>query len=143
MQENQMQVRFSALSQNESFARVAVGAFVSQLNPTIGELCDIKTALSEAVTNSIVHGYHLDPQGTVEIRCQLKESEVILQVLDEGTGIEDVPQAMEPFFTTAEQEERSGMGFTVMQTFMDSLEVVSRPGEGTRVLMIKRLGGRP
>lgn len=136
--DNEMTVRFSSLSQNEGFARVVVGAFAAQLNPTLEELSDIKTAVSEAVTNAIVHGYG-DKEGTVEIRAWLDGNEVMMEIIDEGRGIENIQQAREPYFTTCPEQDRSGMGFTVMETFMDDMEVNSMPGVGTVVKMKKRI----
>lgn len=137
---NHMTVRFDALSQNESFARVVVGAFATQLNPTVSELADIKTAVSEAVTNAIIHGYR-NHEGQVELAAELFESGIDITVRDEGRGIDDVERAREPFYTTCAGDDRSGMGFTVMETFMDQLEVQSIRGEGTKVWMRKHIGG--
>lgn len=136
---NSMKLEFLSLSQNEGFARAAVAAFVSQLNPTLDELDDIKTAVSEAVTNAIVHGYG-DKTGTVYITCALNENTAAITVADMGRGIADVALARTPLYTSAEGSERSGLGFTVMETFMDSVEVVSTPGKGTAVTMCKRVG---
>ena len=138
MVDNRMTVRFSALSQNEAFARVAAGCFASQLNPTLSELADIKTAVSEAVTNAIIHGY-AQKGGEVALTVILQNGEAIIEVRDEGAGIEDVDKAREPFFTSMPSEERSGMGFTVMETFMDELSVTSELGVGTTVRMVKRI----
>ena len=137
--ENRMKLEFDSRSANESFARVAVAAFLSQLNPTLEEVADVKTALSEAVTNCVVHAY----EGKVEkilVECMIKGQELTILVEDRGCGIADVHQAMEPLFTTKPDSERCGMGFAVMEAFMDSLEVESRPGEGTRVTMKKKIG---
>lgn len=139
MVQNEMVVRFRAVSQNEGFARVTAGAFATQLNPTIGELSDIKTAVSEAVTNAIVHGYGTG-NGMVEMRASISDNELTIEVCDDGKGIADIEQARLPFFTTCPEQDRSGMGFTVMETFMDSLEVESKLGTGTRVCMKKRIG---
>jgi len=136
---NQMTLRFLSVPENEGFARVAVSAFAVQLNPTLDVLADIKTAVSEAVTNAIVHGYAEGP-GMVEISAALYENgELEIAVADQGRGIADIAKAMEPFFTTQPEKERSGMGFSVMQTFMDRLWVESAPGQGTVVRMRKRL----
>lgn len=140
MQTNSMQVRFEAISQNESFARVVVGAFFSQLNPTLEELADVKTAVSEAVTNAIVHAY-AGRGGQIEIDCVLQADVLQLMVEDFGKGIADVEQALQPFYTTGPSEERSGMGFAVMQAFMDEMQVHSEVGKGTRVCMQKRVCG--
>ena len=153
---NEMTLEFDAISDNESFARVAVAAFVSHLNPTLEEIADIKTAVSEAVTNSIIHGYDnlygygrqgggraahqkIHP-GKVRIHCVLEGDSLHIEIRDQGKGIENVEKAMEPLFTTRPELERSGMGFAFMEAFMDDLEVDSRPGEGTCVTMQKRLG---
>lgn len=135
---NSMHLEFLSLSENESFARAAVGAFVSQLDPTIDEINDVKTAVSEAVTNAIVHGYG-NVVGTIHISCVLSGNIVTITVSDNGRGIEDVSLARTPLYTGAKESERSGLGFTVMETFMDSLEVLSTPGEGTIVTMWKRV----
>ncbi|WP_163194466.1 anti-sigma F factor [Clostridium thermarum] len=136
MYENRMKVEFQSKSQNESFARVAVAAFVSQLDPTIEEITDVKTAVSEAVTNSIIHGYE-NKDGIVTIEAVIKDNEVTITVSDEGRGIDNIEQAMQPLYTSRPDLERSGMGFTVMETFMDSLEVYSEAGKGTKVIMKK------
>ncbi|MBV4418299.1 anti-sigma F factor [Clostridium tyrobutyricum] len=136
MYDNSMKIEFVSKSQNESFARVSVAAFVSQLDPTIDELTDVKTAVSEAVTNSIIHGYE-NGKGIVKIEAYIKEKELTLIIQDEGAGIEDINLAMQPLYTSRPDLERSGMGFTVMDTFMDSLEIQSEKNKGTRVLMKK------
>ena len=136
---NSMKLEFLGISENESFARAAVSAFVSQLNPTLDELDDIKTAVSEAVTNAIVHGYQAEV-GMVHITCTLNENNAIISVADNGRGIEDITLARTPLYTGAEDGERSGLGFTVMETFMDTVEVVSTPGKGTTVTMRKQIG---
>ena len=135
---NQMKISFKSLSVNEGFARVAVASFISSLDPTTVEIADIKTAVSEAVTNAIVHGYR-DIVGTVHIRCVLSGGTVTVTVSDKGCGIRDIPLARTPLYTGVPGTERSGLGFTVMETFMDSLEVLSTPGEGTVVTMWKRI----
>lgn len=140
MQNNEMRLSVKALSQNEAFARVAVAAFFAQLNPTLAELGDIKTAVSEAVTNAIIHGYQNRAHEFVDIYCRSTgENECYIEICDKGVGIEDVAAAMEPLYTSKPELERSGMGFTVMETFMDGLEVYSEPGKGTRIVMKKRL----
>ncbi|HCW05130.1 MAG TPA: anti-sigma F factor [Clostridium sp.] len=136
MYENRIKIEFESKSENESFARVAVAAFVSQLDPTIEELTDIKTAVSEAVTNSIIHGYE-NKEGTVIIEASIKGDGVTIIVSDEGRGIDNVEEAMQPLYTSRPDLERSGMGFTVMETFMDNLEVYSNPGKGTKITMKK------
>ena len=135
--QNEMKLIFDARSVNESFARVAVAAFIAELNPTLDEIADIKTAVSEAVTNAIIHGYH-----ELELLCQICGDEVSITVSDTGSGIADVSKAMEPFYTTKPELERSGMGFSFMEAFMDRLEVVSEPGKGTSVHMVRRLGNQ-
>ncbi len=136
---NEMHLRFPGKSVNESFSRSAVSAFVMELDPTISELADIKTAVSEAVTNCIVHGYRRNP-GTVFIDAKITdEKELIIKIRDRGVGIADVKEAMKPLFTTAEDEERAGLGFAVMQSFMDSVKVRSALGKGTTVTLKKRI----
>lgn len=133
---NEMKILFDSKSSNEAFARSSVAGFVVQLDPTIAELSDIKTAVSEAVTNAIVHGYS-NTIGTVTIKVQITDTNtVIIQVKDKGVGIENIQQAMEPMFTTG-GSERAGLGFAVMQSFMDKIKVVSKPGKGTTVTMEK------
>ncbi len=145
--ENRMEMRFPALPQNESLARVAVAAFAVQLNPTLGEMADINTAGSEAVTNAIVHGYR--DATAVDNREVLLSAEfddrreLTVAVADEGCGIANVEQAMQPFFSTGSEDERSGMGFCVMQTFMDAVRVDSAPGRGTTVTLRKRVSEAP
>ena len=163
---NEMTLAFDSISENEGFARVAVAAFVAQLNPTLEEVADIRTAVSEAVTNSIIHGYEnlygygrpgreagvcseetgparpgrrANP-GKVHLRCALENEILHIEVADSGKGIEDVERAMEPLYTTKPELERSGMGFAFMEAFMDDLEVESAPGKGTKVRMIKKIG---
>ncbi len=135
--QNYLEMKLPAHSENEGVARGAVAAFVLCLDPTIDQLNDIKTAVSEAVTNAIVHGYSDSPEGIININAKLCDREVTVSVEDFGRGIEDIEQARQPFFTTATSEERSGMGFTVMETFMDSLEIVSKKGSGTTVILKK------
>lgn len=139
--ENEMKVCFDARSVNESFARVAVAAFIADLNPTLDELADIKTAVSEAVTNAIIHAYD-SPKQQVELVCRITEQQVEIEVIDTGRGITDVARAMEPFYTTKPELERSGMGFAFMEAFMDEVRVESEPGAGTRVWMCKKIGMR-
>ncbi len=136
--QNEMQTTFLSVAENESFARVVIAAFAVQLSPTVSEIADIKTAVSEAVTNAIVHGYE-DSRGMVSLRATIDDRWLTVEVQDEGKGIPNVEQAMEPFFTTHPEQERSGMGFAVMQTFMDDLQVDSVPGQGTTVRMRKRI----
>lgn len=136
--QNEMQVIFDAQSVNEGFARVTVAAFAAQLNPTLDELEDIKTAVSEAVTNAVIHGYE-EQGGRVSMTCLLADEAIHITVRDEGRGIEDIEKAKEPFFTTKPELERSGMGFSFMEAFMDEVEVESEPGKGTSVVMRKYL----
>lgn len=137
--ENQFKMYLPSLSVNESMARCAVSAFVAQLNPTIDELSDIKCAVSEAVTNSIVHGYKYE-KGEIYISVKyFSDRTVSIEIKDKGCGIDDVKLAMTPLFTTDTSGERSGMGFAVMQSFMDRLEVYSKNGNGVRILMEKKL----
>lgn len=138
---NEMKIIFDARSVNESFARMAVTAFVAELNPTLDEIADIKTAVSEAVTNAIIHGYQ-SPEQKVEVLCKICGQEVEIIVSDKGIGICDVKKAMEPFYTTKPELERSGMGFSFMEAFMDKLEVESAPGQGTSVHMTKKIGSK-
>ena len=136
---NEMQLIFDSRSSNESFARVTVAAFMTSLNPTVEEVSDVKTAVSEAVTNAIIHGYENEVHN-IFIRCRTKERKLYVEIEDKGKGIEDVEAAMEPLFTTKPDLDRSGMGFSFMEAFMDGLEVTSRPGEGTIVRMKKIIG---
>ena len=140
---NYIKLEFPSKSANEHFARSAVAAFAAQLDPTLDELGDIKTAVSEAVTNAIVHGYR-DSIGEIELLLKLEEDRTFTaEVRDRGCGIADVEEAMRPLFTTDPEHERSGMGFTIIENFMDSLRVVSSPGKGTRVIMKKKLSMLP
>lgn len=139
-QQNEMQIVFDARSENEGFARVAVAAFVSPLDPTMDELADIKTAVSEAVTNCIIHGYQ-QKAGKIFLECAIENNQVMVSITDEGVGIPDIRQAMEPLFTTKPELERSGMGFAFMEAFMDDVQVYSSPGKGTRVVMCRKIGG--
>lgn len=137
---NEVSIKLQSRSTNESFARVAVSAFICQLDPTIDELTDIKTAVSEAVTNCIVHAYK-ENIGIIYINISLSGRKVKIKIKDKGCGIENIEKAMEPMFTTA-GSERAGLGFAVMQSFMDKLKVSSKPGAGTTVIMEKNLIGR-
>lgn len=136
LNENEMKIEFLSKSNNEAFARVSVAAFVSQLDPTIEELADIKTAVSEAVTNSIIHGYE-DTQGIVKIVCKLFANCVYIEISDNGRGIKNIEEAKTPLFTSKPDLERSGMGFTIMESFMDDMQVESIVGVGTKVTMKK------
>ncbi|MCG1012663.1 anti-sigma F factor [Tepidanaerobacter sp. GT38] len=133
-----MQLDFVSKSENESFARVVVAAFASQLDPTLDELADIKTAVSEAVTNAIIHGYE-NTVGIIRISSKLYEDKVVITIQDWGKGIEDIEKARQPLWTSKPELERSGMGFTIMEDFMDELKVDSTPGEGTVVTMVKNI----
>ena len=140
--ENYMKLEIKAVGENESFARSAVSAFALALNPTLSELSDIKTAVSEAVTNSIVHAYKKGGDNFIVIECKVNalSSELHIEITDTGCGIANLEQALEPFYTTLESEERSGMGFTIMQTFMDDFQIDSKAGAGTKITMKKRIG---
>ena len=133
---NEMSLKFLSRSENEEFARNAVAAFVLPLNPTLDELSDVKTAVSEAVTNCIVHAYRKSA-GWITLHCKTEKNRLHIEISDDGAGIEDVGRALEPFFTTLRSEERSGMGFTIMQSFMDGFSVSSAAGKGTTVTMCK------
>lgn len=152
---NEMCLEFEAIPVNESLARVAVAAFVAPLNPTLEELSDIKTAVSEAVTNAIIHGYEnwqgydvekrsvptrqpVHP-GKVTLKCKLERGNLLVEIVDNGRGIPDIEKAMEPLYTTRPEQNRSGMGFAFMEAFMDDLEVESMPGKGTTVYMKKKM----
>jgi stage II sporulation protein AB (anti-sigma F factor) len=134
----EISVEMESRSCNEQFARVVIAVFLSRLDPTVEKLDDVKTAVSEAVTNCIIHGYG-GKTGTIRLEARIEGREATIRVIDYGVGIPDVKKAMEPFFTTKPLEERSGMGFCFMEAFMDELEVISHPGEGTIVSMKKRL----
>lgn len=136
---NEMTLQFVSLSQNESFARVTVAAFVSQLDPQMNELTDIKTVVSEAVTNAIIHGYENKTDGIVTLSARIEEDTVYITVEDEGLGISNLEEARQPLFTSKPELERSGMGFTIMENFMDEVEITSEAGRGTRVKMTKRI----
>lgn len=136
---NEMELRFESRSENEGFARVAVAAFMTRLNPTVEEVADVKTAVSEAVTNAIIHGYEGEVH-TVYIKCRVQENVFYVDVCDNGKGIANVEEAMRPMFTTRPDQDRSGMGFAFMEAFMDSVEVESEPGKGTKVKMKKTIG---
>jgi len=136
---NEVKIQFLSKSENESFARMTVAALMANMDPTVEELADVKTAVSEAVTNSIIHGYS-NANGIVYMECVTDENTITIIIKDNGKGIEDVKQAMEPMFTTNTDGERSGMGFTVMETFMDSISVDSIPGVGTKVTLVKQIG---
>lgn len=136
---NQMRIEFSARSENEAFARVAVASFVSKLHLTLDELEEIKTAVSEAVTNAIIHGYEENPNEMVTITASYNEDSIEIVIEDKGLGIEDIDQARQPLFTTKPELERSGMGFTIMENFMDSIEILTGKKIGTRIVLKKNL----
>ena len=136
---NEMEIIFDSRSSNEGFARVAVEFFMTHLNPTVEEVSDLKTAVSEAVTNAIIHGYENEIH-KISIFCQIEENQISVTVEDTGKGIENVEEAMQPMYTTKPELERSGMGFAFMEAFMDSVEVESEVGQGTKVKMKKTIG---
>lgn len=138
IRENHLHIYFDAKSSNESLARMVAAAFVADMNPTLEQMEDVKTAVSEAVTNAIIHGY-ADESKMVEMICERRESCLTVKVIDHGVGISDVKQAMQPFFSTKEAQERTGMGFAFMEAFMDEVHVNSKPGAGTEVTMIKHI----
>ncbi|MBR2384817.1 MAG: anti-sigma F factor [Clostridia bacterium] len=135
---NKMTIKFDSISQNEAFARNVIASFILPLNPSLSELSDIKTAVSEAVTNAIVHGYP-DTVGDVTMSAEIKDTEVHISISDSGIGIDNLDRALEPFFTTKPEEERSGMGFTIIKTFMDEVKVTSKINSGTTVNMVKSI----
>lgn len=153
---NEMKMEFDAISANEGFARLAVAAFIASMNPTMEEMADIKTAVSEAVTNAIIHGYdnwygygkHGDKvpayvtvhPGKIYMHCRIEGTILYIEIQDKGKGMEDVEKAMEPLYTTRPEYNRSGMGFAFMEAFMDDLEVISEPGTGTLIKMQKKIG---
>ena len=138
-QNNEMEIRFDSRSENEGFARVSVASFLTQLNPTVEEVADVKTAVSEAVTHAIIHGYEQRVE-TVRIHCSIENQLFTVEISDRGKGIANVEKAMEPMFTTKPEDDRSGMGFSFMEAFMDTVEVESKVGEGTSVKMTKTIG---
>lgn len=137
--DNEMKLEFASKTNNEAFARITVAAFVSQLDPTIDELSDIKTAVSEAVTNSIIHGYE-EEDGTVKVSAKLFGNNVEIEISDNGKGISNIDEARKPLYTSKPNLERSGMGFTIMESFMDEIRVESALGLGTKITMKKRIG---
>ena len=138
---NEMAIEFDGYPSNEGFARVAVAAFCTQLNPTLEEVADLKTALSEAITNAIIHGYEGEVH-KIRLECKLEKNMINIAVTDKGKGIEDIEKAMQPMYTSKPEMDRSGMGFVFMEAFMDQVQVESRPGEGTVVRMKKVIGGQ-
>ncbi len=155
--DNELQMEFDAISYNEGFARMAIAAFIAPLNPTVEEMADVKTAVSEAVTNAIIHGYgnmqgympgrmqcpRETNSGKVRMHCRIDGDVLTVEIEDEGKGIENVERALEPLYTTRPELERSGMGFAFMEAFMDDLQVLSSPGRGCKVIMEKKLGSTP
>lgn len=136
---NEMKIVFDSRSENEAFARVVIAAFIASLDPTLEEMADIKTAVSEAVTNCVIHAYEGGP-GKIKMSCRIDNQAVTIEIADEGVGIENIEKAMEPLYTTKPELERSGMGFAFMEAFMDSLSVESTPGKGTKIIMEKVIG---
>lgn len=136
--DNEMNLEFISKSSNEAFARITVAAFASQLDPTIDEIADIKTAVSEAVTNCIIHGYE-DSQGIIKIHCLIQDNTITIEVSDNGKGIEDINVAKEPLYTSKPNLERSGMGFTIMESFMNELKIESVLNLGTKITMKKTI----
>lgn len=138
---NHMELSFDAVSVNEAFSRTAVAMFMAQLDPTLEQIDDVKTAVSEAVTNAIIHGYNEDePEKQVKVKCMYDENRILtIKIIDEGIGIKNIDKAMQPLYTSKPQMERSGMGFSFMQAFMDSLVVESECGRGTTITMTKKL----
>ncbi|MCI9078361.1 MAG: anti-sigma F factor [Lachnospiraceae bacterium] len=134
-----MKIIFESCSENEAFARTVVAAYITRLNPTLEELSDVKTAVSEAVTNCIIHGYE-NKEGEIVMECNIHNNNISIIIEDYGTGINDIQKAMEPLYTTRPEWERSGMGFAFMEAFMDKLEVESVPGKGTKVFLEKTIG---
>ncbi len=139
--ENEMKLEIKSKSNNESFARVVIAAFASQLDPTIEELADIKTAVSEAVTNAIIHGYD-GKDGIIHINCKITEGELVVEIIDYGKGIENVEIAKQPLYTSKPDLDRSGMGFTIMESFMDEVKIESIVDVGTKINMKKKIGGK-
>ncbi len=138
MNNNKIKLTFLSFSQNESFARSVISCFALGLNPSIAEIGDIKTAVSEAVTNSIVHGYP-NTVGEITMEAEIEDDKIHINIFDEGVGIENLSEALEPFYTTKSDEERSGMGFTIMKSFMDDVKVESEKGKGTKIYMTKNI----
>lgn len=136
---NRMELSFSAKSENESFARATVGAFITQLDPTMDELTEIKTVVSEAVTNAIIHGYSEKDAEMIDLSVELEEDTVRIMIRDRGNGIHNVEEARQPLYTSKPELERSGMGFTIMENFMDEVEIESEPMQGTTLTLVKTL----
>ena len=138
---NSMEIKFKALPENQAFARNVVASFILPLNPSINELEDIKTAVNEAVTNVVVHAYPEKP-GYITMKVTTHNNKIEINITDNGVGIQDIERALTPFYTSKPEQERSGMGFTVMESFTDRIRVTSKPGKGTNVIMYKRLTGK-
>ncbi|UOQ42649.1 anti-sigma F factor [Halobacillus salinarum] len=136
---NEMKLEFLSISENESLARVAVASFISQMNPTMEELTDIKTVVSEAVTNAIIHGYEDKNEEKITLTCKMENEQIEIIIEDKGIGIDNIEVAREPLYTSKPEWERSGMGFTIMENFMDKVDITSKPGEGTMIRMMKQL----
>lgn len=135
---NKMKIEFDAIPENEAFARMTIAGFILYTDPTINDMADIKTAVSEAVTNSIIHGYD-NKGGKIFLTAEIENKNVRISIIDKGCGIDNIDKARKPLYTTKPHEERSGLGFTVMEAFMDNLEVISEIGEGTTIIMEKQL----
>lgn len=140
--ENYLNVQFKSISENESLARLIISSFILALNPSMEELNDIKTSVSEAVTNSIIHGYNNKSDNLITMEAYIKENEVTIKIIDKGIGIEDIKKAKEPLYTSKPELERSGLGFTIMESFMDTLEIESIYGEGTSLIMSKKISSK-
>ncbi len=140
MDRNEMKLTFSARSVNESFARITIAAFLAPLNPSVEELSDIKTAVAEAVTNALIHGYEENPQKEIEMHCMTAGQKVHIEIIDRGKGIEDIEKAREPFYTTRPEWENAGMGISIMEAFMDAVSIESRRDLGTKIIMEKEIG---
>ena len=138
---NEMSLCFESKAVNEAFSRMVIAAFIAETNPTLEEVSDVKTAVSEAVTNCIIHGYENGP-GKIYIKATIANRNIRISIKDEGRGIENIKQAMEPMFTTKKEEDRSGMGFSFMEAFMDGIDIKSKLGEGTEVIMWKEIGAK-
>jgi stage II sporulation protein AB (anti-sigma F factor) len=143
MKQNYMELKFLSVSENESLARVSIAAFLTKLDPTIEELTEIKTVVSEAVTNAIIHGYENRSDGIVTIRAWISGHTIEIEVEDEGIGIPNLEEARQPLYTTKPELERSGMGFTIMENFMDEIEIITGVNKGTKVRMVKHLSNQP
>lgn len=137
--DNKISLTLDAISKNEAFARISISAFATQLDPTLEQLEDIKMAVSEAVTNAIIHGYDGIENGQIYINCKIAKDILYIEIEDKGNGIENIEKAMEPLYTSKPEMERSGMGFTVMEAFMDNIKVISEIGKGTKIYLEKKI----